>query len=154
MPGIDLRIAERNEVRRRFAGKIGYRTESVAEEEFDLAFDASGSAAGLQEAIDRVGTEGRVVEVSWFGADETPLRLGGSFHIQRKSLIASQVSRLPAFQTPRWDRIRRKQLVFSLLRDPTFDILLNEPIPFEKLPGFFNRPHVEGRAIVPLVGYS
>ena len=133
---------------------MGYDTETLAGDEFDLAFHASGSAAGLQEAIDRVGAEGRVVEVSWFGTDEIPLRLGGSFHIQRKSIIASQVSRLPAFQTSRWDRVRRKQLVFSLLRDPTFDILLNEPIPFEKLPDFFNRPQTHGHAVVPLIGYS
>ncbi|MGB8769956.1 MAG: hypothetical protein WCC92_10095, partial [Candidatus Korobacteraceae bacterium] len=117
MPGIDLHIVERDEARSHVARSLGYRTGAPAgEEQFDLAFHASGSAAGLQVAIDRVGMEGRIVEVSWYGTAEVPLRLGGTFHSQRKTIVASQVSHLPSFQTSRWDRIRRKQLVFSLLR--------------------------------------
>jgi threonine dehydrogenase-like Zn-dependent dehydrogenase len=154
MPGIDLRILELDQGRREMAGKLGYQTETPGgETEFDLAIHTSGSAAGLQEAIDRVGMEGRVVEVSWYGTTEVTLRLGGTFHSQRKTIIASQVSHLPGFQTPRWDRIRRKQLVFSLLRDPAFDRLLSDPIPFEHLAEFFNHPPAGPRAIVPLVAY-
>jgi NADPH:quinone reductase-like Zn-dependent oxidoreductase len=154
MPGINLQIVERDESRSHLAKKLGYRTAtSAGGEEFDVAFHASGSAAGLQEAIDRVGMEGRIVEVSWYGTAETPLRLGGTFHSKRKFIIASQVSHLPSFQTARWDLIRRKQLVFSLLRDPAFDPLLDEPIPFDKLPEFFNRSTVRQGAIVPLVAY-
>jgi threonine dehydrogenase-like Zn-dependent dehydrogenase len=154
MPGIDLQIVERDEARSHLARKLGYRTAtSAGDEEFDLAFHASGSAAGLQEAIDRVGMEGRILEVSWYGTSETPLRLGGTFHSQRKTIIASQVSHLPAFQTPRWDLMRRKQLVFSLLRDPAFDLLLDEPTPFDKLADFFNHSPAKRRAIVPLVAY-
>ncbi len=154
MPGIDLHIVERDEARSHVARSLGYRTGAPAgEEQFDLAFHASGSAAGLQVAIDRVGMEGRIVEVSWYGTAEVPLRLGGTFHSQRKTIVASQVSHLPSFQTSRWDRIRRKQLVFSLLRDPTFDLLLDEPIPFDKLEDFFNHSPARQRAIVPLVAY-
>jgi len=154
MPGIDLHIVERDEARSHLARNLGYATAaSAGEEQFDLAFHASGSAAGLQVAIDCVGMEGRIVEVSWYGTAETPLRLGGTFHSQRKIIIASQVSHLPSFQTPRWDRIRRKQLVFSLLRDPAFDRLLDEPISFDKLADFFNHSPARQRAIVPLVAY-
>jgi NADPH:quinone reductase-like Zn-dependent oxidoreductase len=154
MPGIDLQIVERDEARIHLARKLGYRTAAPAKDgKFDLAFHASGSAAGLQEAIDRVGMEGRIVEVSWYGTAETPLRLGGTFHSQRKAIVSSQVSQLPSFQIARWDRIRRKQLVFSLLRDPAFDLLLNEPIPFDNLADFFNHSPVKQRAIVPLVAY-
>ena len=154
MPGIDLQILERDATRSHLATKLGYRSAtSDVGGEFDVAFHASGSAAGLQEAIERVGMEGRIVEVSWYGTAETPLRLGGTFHSQRKTIIASQVSHLPAFQTPRWDTMRRKQLVFSLLRDPGFDLLLDEPIPFDELPDFFNRSPVARGAIVPLVAY-
>lgn len=154
MPGIDLRIIEADEARRQVACDLGYCTDAPgAGADFDLAFHASGSAAGLQEAVDRVGMEGRVVEVSWYGTAETPLRLGGTFHSQRKTITASQVSHLPGFQTPRWDRLRRKKLVFSLLRDPSFDLLLGEPIPFDRLADFFNHSPAGQRAIVPLVAY-
>jgi hypothetical protein len=153
MPGIDLRIVESDGGRRELAAELGYHREPPGgEADFDLAIHTSGSAAGLQTAIDRVGMEGRVVEVSWYGTAETTLRLGGTFHSQRKTIVASQVSHVPGFQSPRWDRIRRKQLVFSLLRDPAFDSLLSDPIPFEHLPGFFHSP-ARQRAIVPLVAY-
>lgn len=154
MPGIDLQIVERDEARNHLAAKLGYRTAiSAGGEEFDVAFHASGSAAGLQEAIDRVGMEGRIVEVSWYGTAEIPLRLGGTFHSQRKTIIASQVSHLPAFQTARWNLMRRRQLVFSLLRDPAFDLLLDEPIPFDRLADFFNCSPINQGAIVRLVAY-
>jgi hypothetical protein len=91
--------------------------------------------------------------VSWYGTAETTVRLGRTFHSRRKTIVASQVSHLPAFQAPRWDCIRRKQLVFSLLRDQAFDRLLSDPIPFDCLPEFFNHPPAGQRAIVPLVAY-
>jgi len=154
MPGIDLRILESDERRRELARKLGHHLEAHGSDaEFDLAIHTSGSPAGLQDAIDRVGMEGRVVEVSWYGTTEATLRLGGTFHSQRKTIIASQVSHLPGFQRARWDCLRRKQLVFSLLRDPAFDDLLSDPIPFEQLADFFNHPSSAQRAIVPLVSY-
>jgi threonine dehydrogenase-like Zn-dependent dehydrogenase len=60
--------------------------EAGGETEFDLAIHTSGSSSGLQEAIDRVGMEGRVVEVSWYGTAETTLRLGGTFTASAKLL--------------------------------------------------------------------
>jgi NADPH:quinone reductase-like Zn-dependent oxidoreductase len=154
MPGVDLYIAEVDDTRSRSARELGFRTgRPGADEKFDLAFHTSGSASGLQESIDCVGTEGRIIDVSWYGSAEMSLRLGGTFHSQRKTIVASQVSHLPAFQTARWDRLRRKQLVFSLLRDPAFDFLQNREIPFNQLPEFFNNSPIEDRAIAPLVSY-
>lgn len=155
MPGVDLYIAELDDTRNRAARALGFRTgRPDGNEKFDLAFHTSGSASGLQESIDSVGPEGRIIDVSWYGSAETPLRLGGTFHSQRKTIIASQVSHLPAFQTPRWDRVRRKQLVFSLLRDPAFDFLQNREIPFNQLPEFFNNSPPGERAVAPFVSYG
>ena len=155
MPGVELYIAERDETRSRFARQLGFRTSDAAgDQKFDLAFHASGYASGLQESIECVGQEGRVVDVSWYGVSETPLRLGGTFHSQRKTIVASQVSHIPAFQTPRWDRLRRKELVFSLLRDSAFDFLQNREIAFAGLAEFFNNSPSEDRAIAPFVSYS
>ena len=155
MPGVELYIAELDDTRRRSARELGFRTgRPYGDETFDLAFHTSGSASGLQESIDCVGPEGRIIDVSWYGSSETSLRLGGTFHSQRKTIVASQVSHLPAFQSPRWDRLRRKQLVFSLLRDPAFDLLQNREIPFNQLPEFFNNSPPEDRAIAPFVSYA
>ena len=154
MPGVELNVADRDETRSRLARQLGFRTDRpVGDQKFDLAFHASGSASGLQESIDCVGQEGRIVDVSWYGASETSLRLGGTFHSQRKTIVASQVSNLPALQSARWDRRRRKELVFFLLRNSAFDFLQNREIAFSELAEFFNNPPSDDRAIAPFVSY-
>lgn len=56
-----------------------YATFSGAMEPFDIAFHTSATQEGLQMAIDCVGMEGRVVEMSWYGARPVTLHLGGDF---------------------------------------------------------------------------
>lgn len=108
-------------------------------DDFDLAFNASASGEGLQTAIDHVGYQGRVIELSWYGALEVKLQLGGSFHSGRKSILSSQVSHIPDRLHSRWDRRRRLDLVFSLLAKPEFDNHITHEIRFDDLPEWFNR---------------
>ena len=154
-PAVDLEIVEKSPVRRRMAEAMGFRTAALPDPEpFDVAFDASGSGAGLQAAIDGVGLEGRIVAVSWFGAEPARLNLGGSFHSRRKRIVASQVSRIPGVLRPRWDIRRRTDLVFRLLARPEFDAHLGPAVPFAGLPEAFEalaRRSPEG--LSPLIIY-
>jgi threonine dehydrogenase-like Zn-dependent dehydrogenase len=137
-PAVDLEIAEKRPDRRRLAESMGFRaTGRPSAESFDVAFDTSGTPAGLQTAIDSVGVEGRVVAVSWFGAEPVRLDLGGSFHSRRKRIIGSQVSRIPGSLRPRWDIRRRTELVFRLLERPEFDLHVGPTVPFTELPKAF-----------------
>jgi len=154
-PGIDLEIAEARAGRRRLAESMGFRAASApGTESFDIAFDTSGTQAGLQTAIDAVGVEGRVVAVSWFGARPVRLDLGGGFHSRRKRIIGSQVSRIPGAMRARWDTARRTGLVFHLLERPEFDLHLGPMVPFAGLPKAFGAlvsPSHEG--LSPLITY-
>ena len=154
-PGIDLEIVEPRRDRRMLAERMGFKAfPEPGPGAFDLAFDAGGTPAGLQAAIDRVGVEGRVVAVSWFGARPVPLVLGGSFHSRRKRIVASQVSRIPGFLAPRWDVRRRTELVFRLLDRPEFDLHLSPPIPFSGLPELFRALRRRSPAgLGPLIAY-
>jgi NADPH:quinone reductase-like Zn-dependent oxidoreductase len=134
-PSVELEIAERRPDRRRLTEDLGFRiAEARDPEPFDVAFDTSGTPAGLQTAIDRVGIEGRVVAVSWFGAAPARLDLGASFHSRRKRIIGSQVSRIPGLLQPRWDGARRKGLVFRLLERPEFGLHVGPAVSFVDLP--------------------
>jgi threonine dehydrogenase-like Zn-dependent dehydrogenase len=134
-PAVELEVVEKDPGRRRLAETMGFRASAgPSVKPFDVAFDASGTAAGLQAAIDSVGVEGRVVAVSWFGAEPARLDLGGSFHSRRKRIIGSQVSRIPGALQPRWDFGRRTDLVFRLLGRPEFDDHVGPAIPFADLP--------------------
>lgn len=101
---------------------------------FDIAVNASASAAGLQLALDNLGDEGRVVEASWFGDRPATLSLGAAFHARRLSIVSSQVSRLPPDKGPRWTHARRLETVLSLLDDSRLDRLLTTEIAFEDAP--------------------
>src|SRR5207253_2929270 len=98
----------------------------------DIAIDASGSPAALQEAIDCVAPEGTVVVCSWYGEKPVPLDLGGLFHRRRVRLVSSQVGRIDPSLAPRWDRERRLDLATELLGELILEDLITHRIPFAR----------------------
>jgi threonine dehydrogenase-like Zn-dependent dehydrogenase len=122
--------------KRELARSMGFRAVEPPDGEYDLAFGASGNAAEVQTAIDAVGVEGRVIEVSWL-SEPARVDFGGTFHSGRKRIIGSQVSRIPKRMKAEWDFARRTELVLSLLRDPAFDAHITNAVAFDDLPRFY-----------------
>ena len=139
MPAVSLFVHDTDAERLAMAEQAGFTVTPPTRHDFDVVFHSSGNGAGLQASIDAVGQEGKVIELSWYGTQEVNLHLGGSFHRQRKQLISSQVSSLPARRSARWDFRRRKEVVFELLKEEVFDQHITEVIPFEQLPLLFDR---------------
>ncbi len=115
VPGTQVFFVEKNPERSALAEDLGL-SPLDASLSYDVAFHSTGTEEGLQQAVDALGFEGRVVEVSWYGDRSISLQLGASFHSERKRIISSQVSRIPASLTGRWDLHRRKKLAIDLLR--------------------------------------
>ncbi|HEX8967703.1 MAG TPA: zinc-binding alcohol dehydrogenase [Chloroflexota bacterium] len=88
---------------------------SLARGDFDLAIEASGSPAALDEALERVVFGGTIVVCSWYGTKPVPLRLGGAFHRRRLRIVSSQVSSIDSALQPRWSRERRLAVARDLL---------------------------------------
>jgi 2-desacetyl-2-hydroxyethyl bacteriochlorophyllide A dehydrogenase len=82
----------------------------------DVAVNTSGSAEGLQLAVDNLAFEGTVVEASWYGSRAVTVDLGRSFHRKRLKLRSSQVTRIDPALTGRWDKQRRLNRVLGLLQ--------------------------------------
>ena len=97
------------------------------------------TVAGLETALSLAGVEARIVELSWYGETPVELPVGGSFHAKRLRLISSQVGRLPAAQTPRWDHKKRMQLALGLLHDPIYDALVTGEDELENLPNILSK---------------
>lgn len=139
-PG-DVLIVDRDEGRRARAAALPWVTAVAAPDDvpagaFMHAMHTSASEAGLQLAIDAVGFEGQVVELSWYGDRPVSLRLGGTFHSQRKRIVASQVGTIAP--TQRADGYAaRNRAVLDLLLDPALDHLLAEATPFDEAPEAF-----------------
>ncbi|KQU68837.1 zinc-binding alcohol dehydrogenase [Phycicoccus sp. Root101] len=105
----------------------------------DLTVHTSATSAGLQLAVDLLGAEGQVLELSWYGDQEVTVSLGGSFHSGRLSIRASQVSAVAAARRPRRSPADRRALALELLRDPALDVLLTGRSDFDALPEVMGR---------------
>ena len=139
IPAVSLYVYDTDPRRVMMAEQAGFTLAASALDDFDIAFHSSSSEAGLQTSIDAVGTEGKVIELSWYGTQPVQVHLGGSFHQQRKQLISSQVSSLPVHRRARWNFRRRKEVVFELLKNDAFDQHITEVVSFEQLPTLFDR---------------
>lgn len=111
-----------------------YQGESLA---FDVAFHCSGTENGLQNAIESVGLEGTVVELSWYGNRSIKVSLGGSFHYYRKRIVSSQVSHIPRKYEKNWDFKKRKELCLKYIQYGVFDVIKMKEIALRQAPGFF-----------------
>ena len=98
----------------------------------DLAVELSGEPAVLNDAIDAVGYDGRVVVGSWYGEKRAPIDLGGSFHRDRIELVSSQVSTIDPARRGRWDRERRFDTAVEWLDRVNCERLISHRIPFEQ----------------------
>jgi threonine dehydrogenase-like Zn-dependent dehydrogenase len=86
-----------------------------AQQGADLAYELSGNAAALDQAIAATGFGGRVVIGSWYGQKRADINLGGRFHRSRIRLMSSQVSTLAPEWTGRWSKARRLQVAWWML---------------------------------------
>ena len=98
----------------------------------DLAIEASGNAAALDQALDAVTFGGTVVVCSWYGTKPVPLTLGGAFHRGRLRIVSSQVSTIDAALQPRWTYQRRLQLARKLLPHLELNALISHRFPVEQ----------------------
>jgi 2-desacetyl-2-hydroxyethyl bacteriochlorophyllide A dehydrogenase len=142
--GIQPLIVEINPSRRKGIEKLGWGLAvldpaEAPRESFSLCFHTSGQGSGLQTALDSVGFEGRVIELSWFGEEAVTLDLGGSFHFQRKQLRASQVSTIATPKRAHLTYRQRLERVLHYLENSALDSLISAKIPFKQLPTFMEQ---------------
>lgn len=83
----------------------------------DLCFELSGAPPALDAAISITGFDGRVIIGSWYGNKPVQLDLGSSFHRRRVRLVSSQVSTIAPEHRGRWDKPRRFELAWRMIRE-------------------------------------
>lgn len=152
-------VIERDPTRRQMAQSMPWVTEVIAPEHaklgsFAAVFHTSATAAGLQLAIDVLGFEGQVHELSWYGDGSVTLQLGHSFHYQRKRILASQVGTIAnSHRTEGF--AARGAVVMNLLEDDRLDALLGKDLAFADLPSTLAAIYVgQSAALCPVVRYE
>ncbi|MPZ57121.1 MAG: dehydrogenase [Rhizobiales bacterium] len=136
LPGADVTLIDVNRARAGLAKSlgVGFAAPGAAPADCDLVVHASGTSAGLATALGLAGEEATVLELSWYGAGDVAVPLGGPFHSRRLRLTSSQVGRVAASRRPRWTHGRRLGAAISLLADARLEALLAPPIAFVDLP--------------------
>ncbi|MCB9135409.1 MAG: zinc-binding alcohol dehydrogenase [Anaerolineales bacterium] len=104
---------------------------------FDLTYELTGSPTALNEAITVTGFDGRVVIGSWYGQKRAPIELGGYFHRSRIRLISSQVSTLAPQFTGRWDKARRFEVAWEMIRRVGPEKWITHNFPFAHAEGAY-----------------
>jgi threonine dehydrogenase-like Zn-dependent dehydrogenase len=121
---------------------VAFAAPDAAPTECDLVFHTSASEAGLATALRLAAFEATVLELSWYGAREIRVPLGGAFHSQRLKLVSSQVGHVAPSRRATWSHRRRLEEALRLLDDPALDALLAPAVAFadlpEKLPDILN----------------
>jgi len=117
--------------------------------DYRIVFHASASSAGLQTAIDACGFEGRVIELSWYGAAPVTVNLGGAFHARRLTLLSSQVGHVAPSHRGSFNHRQRLARAIGLLDDSALDVLVSGSIRFDELPNAL--PRIWSSATLPPV---
>jgi threonine dehydrogenase-like Zn-dependent dehydrogenase len=136
LPGADVTLIDIDERRAAVAAVLGaaFALPDGAPEDCDLVIHASASPAGLATALRLAGHEATVLELSWYGAGDVAVPLGGAFHSRRLRLISSQVGQVSASHRPRWSHSRRLAAALGLLADPALDALIAPAVAFHDVP--------------------
>ncbi|MFB6257038.1 MAG: zinc-binding alcohol dehydrogenase [Haloplanus sp.] len=110
------------------AARVGERGDPAGA---DLVYELSGQPATLDDAIDAVGYDGRILVGSWYGRKRAETDLGGFFHRNRVDISSSQVSTLAPELRGRWTKERRMDTAWERLDDVATDRLITHRVPFE-----------------------
>ena len=136
IPGTRVTLVDVNPARAPVADALGVAFAHPDEVggEHEIVVHASATAAGLRRCLDLVAPGGEVLELSWYGAGEVSLPLGGAFHSRRLGIRASQVGTVAAARRDTRSSTDRLALALDLLRDSAFDCLLDGASDFADLP--------------------
>ena len=141
LPAARVQLVDADPARERVAAALGvaFRTPDAADDDCDLVLHVSANPAGLTRALQLVGDEGTVVELSWYGDRTVALPLGEAFHARRLTIRSSQVGAVSPARRARRSHADRMAVALELLADPAFDALVTGESAFAELPEIMPR---------------
>ena len=160
IPAMAVTIIDPDASRRTIAEALGitFAAPETAPAEQELIIHASANPAGLRQALQCAAFEARIVEASWFGAQEVALPLGEAFHSRRLRLISSQVGAVAPAMRARRSFGERMAQALGLLADPALEALVGPATPFQDLPqalpDLLNPAPGQPAPLCPLVTYG
>jgi len=159
-PLASLTAVEGQRSRQQLARRVGVQTvcspaeaERPAQKEpdlcdADLIYEVSGHPQALNLAIGLSGYASRIVIGSWYGNKPVSVDLGGEAHRNRLQLMTSQVSTLAPALSGRWDKQRRFDLAWDMIRRIDPSQLVTHTLPLREAPALYQQLHEQQPDIV------
>jgi len=134
--GAEVTLIDINPAREQLARALGlaFAKPENAPADCRLVVHTSADPRGLATAINIAGDEATVLELSWYGAGDVPVPLGGAFHSRRLKLVSSQVGKVAPSRRATTTHRQRLEQAIALLNDARLDALLMPAVPFRELP--------------------
>jgi NADPH:quinone reductase-like Zn-dependent oxidoreductase len=151
-----LQLVDVNPARARLAehSMIEFVGPDQAAAECDLVFHCSASEAGLARGLSLLGTEGELIELSWYGDRNPSVPLGSAFHARRLSIRASQVGVVAAARRARRSTRDRLRLALDQLQDQAYDAFLTGRSAFADLPAAMDVITADRDALCQVITYE
>jgi threonine dehydrogenase-like Zn-dependent dehydrogenase len=106
----------------------------------DVVFQCRGQATALHLALRLARPQATVIDLAFYQAGATELRLGAEFHHNALAVRCAQIGRVPRGLASSWDRERLSAETIRLLRADGMAIrehLVTALVPFEDAPQLF-----------------
>ena len=158
--GARTTIVEPDPQRRAIAAACPWIAAAIAPDEVtpasaEVVFHCTGRTESLDQALHALAFEGRVVELSWYGARAVTVSLGTHFHFRRLRILASQVGSVARSRRESHGRAGLLAEMAKLLEDPALDRLPTAPIPFARLPELMTAIYCGTNAeLAPTISYG
>lgn len=123
----------------------------LPEEGADLTYEVSGNPKALKQAIHITRFSGRVIVGSWYGDKDPIVSLDSDFHRNRVDLISSQVSSIDPSYSGRWDKKRRTNLAWRILKKLDLEKLITHEFPLKKAKKAYSRIDQENEDTVQVI---
>ena len=126
IPLLNLTGIDPYKLRRDIACQIGLKIAAVPEDAapemsgnsgFDQIYEISGNPEAIDLAVRIAGFGAKIIAGSWYGTKSYPIHLGGRFHRMRLQILSSQVSTIPDRFSGRWDKKRRIDFAWRMIRE-------------------------------------
>ena len=117
----------------------------------DLIYEVSGQPEAVNLAIELAGFSSRIVLGSWYGTKSAKVELGGVAHRNRLQFITSQVSTIGPDLTGRWDKTRRINLVWDMLKKVKPSKFISHSVDIQDAPEFYRRINEGEKGILQVI---
>ena len=87
----------------------------------------------------------KICVLSWYGKQQSKIRMGENCFSRRLNIIFSQVGNMPSYKLRKFDNLKRRNLALKMLDDDALDILIDKnEIKLKDLPQFFKKEYLKG----------